>query len=97
NAPLLILTGEKDDWTPAPYCRRLVDEAKRADASTPLEIDVYPNALHSFDGGLDYYPFPNATNINNCPGYRGASTAGDAKATRAAIERVRAFFGRWLQ
>src|SRR6185503_17028653 len=39
--PLLILTGELDDWTPARECRPL--------AGGNVTVKVYPNAHHSFD------------------------------------------------
>jgi dienelactone hydrolase len=44
SAPMLILIGENDDWTPAPPCRELV-------ARFPGRIDlvVYPGAYHDFD------------------------------------------------
>src|SRR5216684_7108056 len=46
-APLLILTGEKDDWTPAEPCRKLTEAAQRA--GYPVTIKIYPGAHHSFD------------------------------------------------
>ncbi len=45
--PLLILIGEKDDWTPASNCHRL----EMAGFTRPelVEAVYYPNAFHSFD------------------------------------------------
>jgi dienelactone hydrolase len=45
--PLLILIGDKDDWTPADNCRRL----QKAGFTRPelVEAVYYPNAYHSFD------------------------------------------------
>jgi dienelactone hydrolase len=45
--PLLILIGDKDDWTPADNCRRL----QAAGFARPelVEAIYYPNAYHSFD------------------------------------------------
>jgi dienelactone hydrolase len=51
NAPLLILVGERDTWTPASMCRFYMPERK-----TPIEIilKLYPDAYHGFDSeGLD--------------------------------------------
>src|SRR5262249_51974708 len=45
--PLLILIGEKDDWTPAEACKRLTDASQRA--GYPVSIKIYPGAHHSFD------------------------------------------------
>lgn len=94
TAPLLILIGEKDDWTPAEPCQRLADTARKA--GYPVAIKIYPGAHHSFDS-------PNpvryvATRINaNAPGGRGATTGGDPTAWADAIREVAAFFGRYLK
>jgi len=47
TAPVLILTGEADDWTPADRCREMVAHA-RPD-SAPITLQVYPGAHHAFD------------------------------------------------
>ncbi len=88
-APLLILIGDKDDWTPAEPCRKLADAARAA--GHPVTIKVYPGAHHSFDS-------PNpvryvAARINpNAPGGRGATTGGDPAAWADSIDQVVAFF-----
>src|SRR6266849_2229480 len=46
-APLLILIGEKDDWTPAEPCQRLAEAAQQA--GHPVAIKIYPGAHHAFD------------------------------------------------
>ena len=92
-APLLILIGEKDDWTPAEPCRKLADAARTA--GQPVTIKVYPGVHHSFDS-------PNrvryvAARINpNAPGGRGATTGGDPAAWADSIREVIAFFNRHL-
>ena len=47
TAPVLILIGEADDWTPADRCREMVAQA-RPD-SAPITLHVYPDAHHAFD------------------------------------------------
>src|SRR5262245_15845862 len=47
-APLLILAGGKDDWTPPEPCQSLAETAKTA--GKPVSIVVYPDARHHFDG-----------------------------------------------
>jgi dienelactone hydrolase len=92
--PLLILIGEKDDWTPAEPCRRLTEAAQKA--GHPVRIKIYPGALHSFDSHnpVRYV----AARINaNAPGGRGATTGGDPKAWADAIEQVAAFFAEYLK
>jgi dienelactone hydrolase len=45
--PLLILIGDKDDWTPAERCRQL--QAGGFTRPNLVDIVYYPNAYHSFD------------------------------------------------
>lgn len=92
-APVLILIGDKDDWTPAAPCERLAETAQRA--GYPVAIKVYPGAYHSFDSN---YPvrFDARRNNPNNPSGRGATTGGDAAAWADAKQQVAAFFGRHL-
>ena len=93
-APLLILIGDKDDWTPAEPCVKVAAEAKAA--GNPVEIKVYPGAHHSFDSNRPVRYV--ATRINaNAPGGRGATTGGDPSAWADAIREVNAFFARYLK
>ena len=47
TAPVLILIGEADDWTPADRCREMV--AQTRPDSAPITLHVYPDAHHAFD------------------------------------------------
>lgn len=93
-APLLILVGEKDDWTPAEPCRKLTEAARAA--GLPVAIKVYPGANHSFDS---YSPLRYiAARVNaNSPSGRGATTGGDPGAWADSIREIAAFFGRHLK
>jgi len=88
-APILILTGELDDWTPAAPCQRLVDTARASDQ--PLSIVVYPGAYHSFDSYAPMRRVPEALQG------RGATIGGDNQAREDSIKQVEAFFGRYLR
>ena len=46
NAPLLILVGDLDDWTPAALCQRSLSAHK---TSREVILKVYPGAYHAFD------------------------------------------------
>ena len=94
TAPLLILIGEKDDWTPAEPCRRMTEAAQAA--GHPVSIKVYPGAHHSFDSDRpERYV---AARINmNAPNRRGATTGGNPQAWADSIREVEAFFGRHLK
>jgi dienelactone hydrolase len=94
SAPLLILIGEKDDWTPAEPCKRLTEGAQRA--GYPVTIKIYPGAHHSFDSANPVRHVPTRIN-SNAPGGRGATTGGDPTAWADAIREVGAFFGQHLK
>jgi dienelactone hydrolase len=93
-APLLILIGEKDYWTPSEPCRRLA-EASRA-AGYPVDIRIYPDAHHSFDSN---YPvrYDARRNNSSSPSGRGATTGGNPAAWEDARKEVATFFAKYLK
>jgi dienelactone hydrolase len=93
-APLLILIGAEDDWTPAEPCRRLVAAAQHA--GYPVALKVYPGAHHAFDSPYPIRYVPTRINAS-APGGRGATTGGDPAAWADAIREVDAFFDRYLK
>ena len=93
-APLLILIGEKDDWTPAAPCVELARSSRAT--QHPVDIVVYPGAHHSFDSDRPVRYV--ATRVNmNAPAGRGATTGGDPQAWADSIRRVTEFFERTLR
>jgi dienelactone hydrolase len=78
-APVLILIGEKDDWTPAADCEQL---HARQHAQTPgqVRLTVFPGATHAFD-------FNVPPRINEYGKYQ----AFDPDANRDAAQRVERF------
>jgi dienelactone hydrolase len=89
--PLLVLTGEKDVWTPLEPCKILLDHAIAK--GSPVELHVYPGAYHDFD-----YP---GVKLHEEPNYR--TSAGvipilgmDPIARDDAMARVPAFLARAL-
>jgi len=87
-APLLILIGALDDWTPAEPCRKLAAAAQ--EKGYPVEIEVYPGAHHAFDSFAPVRYIPERIN-SNAAGGRGATTGGNSEAWAAAIVRVKEF------
>jgi len=85
--PLLILIGDKDDWTPADNCRRL--QAAGFTRPDLVEIVYYPNALHSFDSRGPDRTITVADGKSHRLGYD-PSAAPDAEA------RTRSFLARFL-
>jgi len=46
NAPLLILIGDKDDWTPAELCSGRMPQEK---TTHEVKLKIYENTYHCFD------------------------------------------------
>lgn len=86
--PLLILIGDKDDWTPAENCRRL----QAAGFTQPglVEIVYYPNAYHSFDSRAADRTITVADGKQHRLAY-------DPTAAPDAEARTRAFLARYLR
>ncbi len=85
SAPLLMLVGQIDDWTPSAPCVAL---AKSVTEMAP-EIAVYPGAWHGFDSDAPVRlrkDVPNGVN----PG-QGVHVGGNAAAWRASRDRVLRF------
>jgi dienelactone hydrolase len=93
-APLLILIGDRDDWTPAEPCRKLAESARAGDP--PIALKIYPGARHSFDSDRPVRYVAARVNVN-APGGRGATTGGDPQAWADSIRRVTLFFERNLR
>jgi dienelactone hydrolase len=86
--PLLILIGDKDDWTLAEDCRKL--QAAGFTRPDLVEVVYYPSAYHSFDNhGRD-----RTITVANGKSHR---LAYDPSAAPDAEARTRAFFARYLR
>jgi dienelactone hydrolase len=64
GAPMLILVGEKDDWTHPEPCIECADALK--DAGNDVNIIVYPNAYHAFDSNIEVTFLEEALNMDKC-------------------------------
>jgi dienelactone hydrolase len=86
--PLLVLIGDKDDWTPADRCRQL----QSAGFTRPelVEAVYYPNAWHSFDMNARDRTVPGSAGKTHRLVYDPAAAA-DAEA------RSKAFFEKYLR
>lgn len=94
-APLLILIGEADDWTPADACVKLTTTAQAAGA--PVSIVTYPGAYHSFDRiNLPVRYRPTVRNLNN-PDKLGATVGEHPAAREDSIRRTMEFFAQALR
>ena len=83
--PVLILIGDKDDWTPADACRRL-----KPDRPELVEIVYYPDAYHSFDAQVRDRTVPGAPGKTHHLAY-------DPMAASDAEARTQVFFDKLLK
>jgi dienelactone hydrolase len=85
-APLLILIGELDDWTPLAPCEALAARTKAT--GQPVELVTYPGAHHGFDAVQGQ--LRQRTDVGSKP--EGSVTLGPEPAAREdARRRVAAF------
>ena len=61
-----------------------------------MDIKVYPDALHAFDGPSPTVYSPTRTNPN-APNGKGATTGGNSRSWWDARKQVAAFFARHLK
>jgi dienelactone hydrolase len=86
NAPLLILIGEADDWTPAERCVSMLPKDK---GSNEVALKVYPGAFHGFDtAGAN-------SRVRGASGMHRIEHHPEAEAD--SVIRVREFFERHLK
>ncbi|EJL83671.1 dienelactone hydrolase-like enzyme [Polaromonas sp. CF318] len=88
-APLLILAGELDDWTPARYCQKLAERSKGR--GQPVDIEIYPDAYHGFD---ELSPVKLREDVVRSG--KPVHVGGNPAARVAAHARIREFFARHL-
>lgn len=90
-APLLLLVGEADDWTPAEPCRRLAARAggPAAAGATAVGFEAYAGAYHGFDS---LAPVRLRRDVpNGVRSGQGVHVGGDAQARAASQERLLQF------
>jgi dienelactone hydrolase len=87
DIPVLLLAGDKDDWTPADRCRQMVAGLARPDL---VEAVYYPNAFHSFDSKARDRAVPGS-------GGKMHQLAYDPAAAPDAEARTKAFFAKILR
>ncbi|HEV2549135.1 MAG TPA: dienelactone hydrolase family protein [Stellaceae bacterium] len=66
GAPILMLLGGKDDYTPAPPCVAYAETLRAKGAE--VSVVVYPEARHGFDGLSSPRYFPAFTTGRDCRG-----------------------------
>lgn len=85
-APLLLVVGLADDWTPAAPCEALAADA--AARGLPVEILAFPDTYHDFDNPALRAPRVRADVPNGARPGQGVTTAPNPQATEQARRRV---------
>jgi dienelactone hydrolase len=85
TAAVLLLLGEKDDWTSPIPCVQIAKELQQE--SRPVEYVVYPNATHAFD----------EASLRGGVNYLGYQMRYDAAATSDSMKRIKVFLQRHLK
>jgi len=105
DIPILILIGERDDWTPASMCTTMARAAQQMGSPEKVEVVLYPNATHGFDSeplaDADQVAAwvkddPNVEAAPNGIRYFGHLMIYDAEVAADAIARVEAFLAEHL-
>jgi len=92
GVPLLVLVGERDNWTPAEPCRSFVAGAVARGSS--IEMQIYPGAYHDFDWpGLAIHELASFRMRSGAVPISGL----DPAAREDALKRVPEFLARYLQ
>ncbi|MFN7571125.1 MAG: dienelactone hydrolase family protein [Betaproteobacteria bacterium] len=91
-APLLMLLGAADDWTPPARCLQLAERLRARGA--PVEVQAYPGAYHGFDG-TD--PVRLRTDVPNGVSKNGVHIGGDPAARAAALQALDEFLRKNLE
>jgi dienelactone hydrolase len=84
TAPLLLLLGEADDWTPAAPCKALAEQPGGA-----IQWEAYAGAYHGFDGAAAVRLRADVPNGAH-PG-QGVHVGADPKAREASVLRLAQF------
>lgn len=93
TVPLLLQIGALDDWTPAPACEALVQQL-RARPGTDVELHVYPDSYHGFDGTA---PVRFRSDVPNGSSGLGVHQGGNPPARAQALAALDAFWTRALK
>jgi dienelactone hydrolase len=96
TVPLLIQSGERDDWTAAAPCQ--MKTTLRKSEGYPVDIKVYEGALHAFDKpDVQYYYGAQFLNMNKPKFCCGATVGYSHSAHQKAEQATEAFFEEHLK
>jgi dienelactone hydrolase len=86
-APMLLLMGEADDWTPVTSCRPVAARF----APPAIQLVTFPGAYHDFDAPTPLRTMPNVPSSQNAD--KSVHAGNNPEAQAAALQLVPAFLG----
>ena len=93
DTPLLMLLGEKDDWTPPGRCLRLAERTHARQPAADLTVRVYADSYHGFDGRA---PLRFLADVPNGINPQGVHAGGNPVAREQALAELDRFLQRIL-
>ena len=91
QAPMLMLLGEKDDWTPPARCVQLAERLRQEQPQVELDVHVYSDSYHGFDSTR---PVRFRKDVPNGVSREGVHQGGNPAARSAALAEIDAFLSR---
>jgi len=92
-APLLLLLGADDDWTPPAPCESLVARTRALQPEADVVLVTYPDSVHGFDSRE---PVRLRTDVPNGVNRTGVHQGGNPRARAAALAEMDRFLARTL-
>jgi dienelactone hydrolase len=92
QAPLLLLLGASDDWTPPAPCEALAGRIGQTQPDAEIVLRVYADSYHGFDSRQ---PVRLRTDVPNGAGRAGVHQGGNPRARAAALQEVDQFLTRF--
>ena len=93
DTPLLMLLGEKDDWTPPARCVELAERTRARQPDADFTVHVYPDSYHGFDGRA---PLRFHRDVPNGVSPEGVHAGGNPVAREQALAELDRFLQRIL-
>lgn len=87
RAPLLLMIGGADDWTPATRCAMLQSAVQARQPGARFRLEIYPGAYHGFDGTSELHRRTDVPAAAMRKG-QGVTVGGDAVARVAALAQL---------
>jgi dienelactone hydrolase len=88
HAPVLMLLGEKDDWTPPGRCTELADRTRKAQPDVDFDVHLYSDSHHGFDSTQ---PVRFRRDVSSGVSPKGVHSGGNRTARSAALAEIDAF------